>query len=176
MLLPSSFVCTLNLSVNSLQDIGATAIAFAADRCTALTCLNLNSAKIGPSGAAAIAAAMSASRSSSVLPTRAAIGQLQPASTRAPLAQVLKQGKVTPGCAACDAPRMGQLHLLLLQQGQGRHHACQGATGFTFLEQRFLCLFDSFGTGFRMQVMHYLHWLVLSFCLQSHHVAVQVQS
>jgi hypothetical protein len=152
MLLPSSCVSSLNLSVNSLQDLGAAAIAFVADRCTALTCLNLNSAKIGHAGAAAIAAAMSAAPGSSELPTRAAICQLQPASTRLPLAQVFKNGKVPPGCAACDAPHIEQLQLQLLQQAQGRHHASTGATGITFLEQRYACLFDRCGTGFRMQV------------------------
>lgn len=151
-LLPPFLITSINLSVNSLQDLGATAIAFAADRCTALTTLNLNSAKFGSAGAAAIAAAMSSSRGGGELPTRAAIAQMQPVSTRAPLAQVLKHGKVTPGCAACDAPHIEQLQLQLLQQGQGRHHATSGATGLTFLEQRFSCLFDRSGLGLKMQV------------------------
>jgi hypothetical protein len=57
------------------------------------------------------------------------------------------------GCAASDAPHIEQLQLQLLQQGQGRHHALSGATGLTFLEQRFACLFDRAGAGYRMQVM-----------------------
>jgi hypothetical protein len=168
-LLPSSCISTLNLSVNSLQDLGAAAIAFVADRRTALTSLNLNSAKIGPPGAAAIASAMKASRcGGGDLPTRAALGQMHPSSTRVPLAQVFKNGKVTPGCAACDAPHVEQLQLQLLQQGQGRHHASSGATGLVFLEQRYACLFDRSGTGFKMQVKGdkglVMHWACASVC------------
>jgi hypothetical protein len=152
MLLPPSHISSLNLSVNSLQDIGATSIAFVADRCTSLTSLNLNSAKIGPAGAAAIACAMCCTRGDGELPTRAAITQLQPASTRVPVAQVFKGGKIMLGCAASDAPHIEQLQLQLLQQGQGRHHAASAATGLTFLEQRYLCLFDRAGSGYTMQV------------------------
>jgi hypothetical protein len=86
------------------------------------------------------------------LPTRAAIAQLQPASMRAPVAEVFKRGKIISGCAASDAPHIEQLQLQLLQQGQGRHHAMSGATGLTFLEQRYVCLFDRLGTGYKMQV------------------------
>ena len=152
MLLPPSYISSINLSVNSLQDIGATSIAFVADRCTSLTSLNLNSAKIGAAGAAAIACVMSSTRGDCELPTRAAIMQLQPASVRVPVAQVFKGGKIMLGCAACDAPHIEQLQLQLLQQGQGRHHATSAATGLTFLEQRYLCLFDRAGSGYKMQV------------------------
>lgn len=145
-------ISSINLSVNSLQDIGATAIAFAADRCTSLTSLNLNSAKISSAGAAAIAAAMTCSRGGGQLPTRAAISQLQPTSARVPIAEVFKRGNILSGCAASDAPHIEQLQLRLLQQGQGRHHATSGATGLTFLEQRYVCLFDRSGAGYKMQV------------------------
>ncbi len=152
MLLPPSQVSSLNLSVNTLQDLGVAAIAFVADRCTSLTALNLNSAKITCAGAAAIAAAMYCQRA--LLPTNAAILQLLPASTRVPVAQVFKSGSNLSGCAACDAPHIEQLQLRLLQQGQGRQHATSGATGLTFLEQRFVCLFDRTGFGYKMQVTH----------------------
>ena len=88
LLLPPSSLSSLNLSVNTIGDLGASALAFAADASTALTILNLSTSKITSPGAAAIASALSASRGSREPPTRAALGQLQPAASRVPVAQV----------------------------------------------------------------------------------------
>ncbi len=94
LLLPPSSLSSLNLSVNTIGDLGASALAFAADVSTALTSLNLSTSKITSPGAAAIASALSASRGSREPPTRAAIGQLQPVASRVPVAQVCELADV----------------------------------------------------------------------------------
>jgi hypothetical protein len=158
MLLPPHQISSLNLSANAIHDLGVASIAFAVDRCSALTKLTLSSAKINAPGAAAIASAMSPAGGSDGVPTRAAILQL-PSNARAPIAVACKRGDAMPGCAASDAPHIEQLQLQLLQQGQGRHHSTTGATGLWFLHHRFLSVFDRQGTGYKMQVIaaYYKH-------------------